>query len=595
MALNKILVGIMKGFSEKKSLIEMEENKLYEYLTNYLVISKFHPEAFSDPQDLPLVDVDNGSMFGLDSIAFIINDNLVTSKEDIEQYAKSKTLDVKIIFIQTKIEESYDTGSILKTLKATQSFLGDGKLLEDNENIKNAKDIYEAILDFKYSRFLNSRSPEIHIYYVTAGKDCDVDIIFNICEEEKKLIERTYTEIKKVNTYVLGSNYIIDAFNELENRIEVQLSFKNNLSLDRISQVEQSYLGYVSGEDFLGIITDKQGNLRRKLFYENVRDFQGEENSVNKEISKTINTKVLRDKFVLLNNGITIVAKHFKSLGSNTYEMRDFQIVNGCQTSNEIFLGRKYVSEILVPIKIIHTTDLDLISMIVKATNKQTPVPDEAFIALEHYHKLLQETFEAYSKEMPIQIFYERRSGEFDFLEKSYYQYQIVNLHSLIRAITCVYFQDTYVVYNNNPANILRSRLTRLFRDDHKIEIYYIANYLLALLVKLKHKGILNDDVYSPRFYYIMIVKQLLAGKYSKYDLTSKDVEKEAKSIISKLKQNQREVEESFFNARKIFLKARNSYQQKFPRTLYRDIYRDREFNELVLNEVKSFLSQKAR
>ena len=113
------------------------------------------------------------------------------------------------------------------------------------------------------------------------------------------------------------------------------------MSLDKIEKVEQSYLGYLPGDDYLKMITDKQGNLRRRLFYENVRDFQGDDNTVNKEISATIETADLQDKFILLNNGVTVVAKYFKALGSNSYEMRDFQIVNGCQTSNVIYLSKK--------------------------------------------------------------------------------------------------------------------------------------------------------------------------------------------------------------------------------------------------------------
>ena len=82
-----------------------------------------------------------------------------------------------------------------------------------------------------------------------------------------------------------------------------------------------------------------------------------------------------------------------------------------------------------------------MISKIVKATNRQTPVPKEAFITLERYHKLIQEIFETYSKEMPLQIYYERRSGEFQFLERKLLSYQIINLHSLIRGLQAYIFR----------------------------------------------------------------------------------------------------------------------------------------------------------
>ena len=64
------------------------------------------------------------------------------------------------------------------------------------------------------------------------------------------------------------------------------------------------------------------------------------------------------------------------------YELSDFQVVNGCQTSNEVYNCKEYASYIFVPIKIIYTTDTEIISSIVKATNRQSPVPEEAFVAL---------------------------------------------------------------------------------------------------------------------------------------------------------------------------------------------------------------------
>jgi hypothetical protein len=586
MALNKLLSGILDDFTTKRSIQSLERTKQYEYLVNFLVISKFHPEAFVDSSDLFEIDVDKGSMFGIDAVAFVVNDTLVLSKNDIEQFSRSKNLDVKIIFIQTKTEEAFDIGSILKLTKATDNFFSDSSLLEENEKIRNAKEIYNEIMDFKNSRYLNKKSPEVQMYYVTAGRETNDDKISTICRTEKNRFLTSHSDIKDANIFVLGREYISESFNEFENRIEVNINFKNNLSLDKIDQVEQSYLGYISGHDLIGIITDSQGNLRRKLFYENVRDFQGEGNPVNSEIAKTVCEKELQDKFILLNNGITIVAKHLKYLGSNVYEMRDFQIVNGCQTSNEIFLNRKHSENILVPMKIIHTTDSDLISMIVKATNRQTPVPDEAFIALEKYHKLLQDTFNAYSKNMPIPLFYERRSGEFDFLDTPYMDYQKVTLHGLIRAITSVYFHDAYVIYNNNPTNILRSRSSRLFKDNHIPEIYYISNYLLANVVRQQEKGILSTNDYADRFYLAMIAKNLLSGGFIEYSFDSADIRKEAQGIISKFS-NEEYISETFKKSKEVYKKCLESYKKEKGNKNKDLIRRDPVFNDYVIEKLK--------
>ncbi len=590
MALNKILSSMVEDFCEKNTFRDLSPSKAYEYIVNYSVISKFHPEAFTDPQHIKSVDVDStDSMFGLDCVAFIINDNLILSKADIADYAKANTLDVKIVFIQTKIEEKYDTGNILKTINAVKSFLGDRTLLSNSDEMKNAFEIYDELCEYKNSRLFNTASPKCYVYYVTAARPCEEQLVNDICEAEKKSILATYRDIKNVELQVLGSDYVTNAYKEVENRIEVCINFKNSLSLDKLDRVEQSYIGYLSGEEFLKIIVDSQGNLRRRLFYENVRDYQGD-TPVNAEIRETIASQALRNKFILLNNGITIVTKHFKALGSNEYEMTDFQIVNGCQTSNEIYLQRENSKGILIPVKIIHTTDAELIAMIVKASNRQTMVPDEAFVAMEEYHKTLQDVFESYSKEMPLKLYYERRSGEFDFLEKRPSRFQIITLHSLIRAVTSVYFADAYIVYNNNPVNILRNRKSLFFVKTHIPEIYYISNYLISQFNYMNFKREFEKDEYKIRFYIPMVARMLLVKSVVTPDFSSKKAKDETQKIISIVNENQEGLTQAFKKAVEITEKSIAVFKGENPQMTIDKILRSQKFNQLVKEQTADYL-----
>lgn len=383
MALNKILQGMLNDFKKDYIFESLGESREFEYMVNYLLVTKFHPDAFNDKGDLDGVVVDEKSQFGLDAIVFVINGNLVLSKDDISIYAKSKKLDVDILFIQTKIEEKCETGDLLKTIQATKNFLINfDAITEKNDNILNAKDIYEELFDFKNYRYCTSQSPKCHIYYVTAANEWDKTLVNNISCTGRKEIITSVSDIKSVDIQVLGREYIMDAYNERKNNIAVQISLKNCITLEQINGVNEAYIGYLTGDDYLRIICDKNGDLRRRIFYENVRDYQGIENSVNKEIRNTITGSNSRGQFVLLNNGVTIITRSVTSLGANMYELSDFQIVNGCQTSNEIFNCKEYASDIFVPIKIIYTTNSDIISHIVKATNRQSPVPEEAFVAL---------------------------------------------------------------------------------------------------------------------------------------------------------------------------------------------------------------------
>lgn len=590
MALNKILQGMVEDFKKKYSL-DGDTSKAFEHLANYITVTKFHPEAFCDKGDFEQLIVDEKGLFGIDGIAFVVNGNLVTSKDDIADYAKSKYLDVQILIMQAKIEEKCDTGDLLKTISATKSFLGDHSLLtERTPQLINAFEIYDEL--FKYAKYFNTTSPQCYINFVTAARSWDKTLVASIVTAAEREIMSVYPEIKLAKISVLGSDYVIDTYSELENSIDIQINFKNYLSFDKINEVEQSYLGYLPGDEYLKIIVDKHGDIRTRVFYENVRDYQGESNPVNKEIAHTLNSAALRDKFVLLNNGITIVTKHFKSLGSNMFELREFQVVNGCQTSHEIYAARSNASDILVPVKIIHTTDSDVISMIVKSTNRQTPVPTEAFVALESYHKHLQQLFEEYSKDMPLEVFYERRSGELALKRGSDNCYEVATLHSIIRSATSVYFQEPYIVYNNNPANILKNRYNKLFQEDQPYEIYYLSYYLFANFLELSNvnRAVFNGFAYKLRFYIIMVARCILANKASCGALSSKEVKTEVKQIVDTCRDHQDKVKNALTEAKKIVCDVVDSnatYKSALDKAL-----RSPEFNAAVLQATKEYIDR---
>ncbi len=588
MALNKILQGMLNDFKKDYIADTLEASKEFEYFVNYLIISKFHPDAFSDRGDLERVVVDEKSQFGLDAVAFIVNGNLVLGKDDISIYAKSKKLDVDILFIQTKTEEKCDTGDLLKTLQASKNFLNDfDSITEKNSNILNAKEIYDELFNYENYRYCTSQSPKCHIYYVTAANDWDGELVDNICKSWERDIRATISDIKSVDIQVLGREYIMDAYSEIKNNIAVQINLKNCITLDRIEGVKEAYIGYITGEDYLNIICDKNGDIRRRIFYENVRDYQGVENSVNKEIRNTITTKKTRGQFILLNNGVTIITKSVTSLGANAYELSDFQIVNGCQTSNEIYNCREFVADILVPVKIIYTTDSDIISSIVKATNRQSPVPEEAFVALNKYHKELQLLFSEYSKEMPLEMFYERRSGEEDDIKEKKGIYQVVTLHGIIRAFESVYCQNPNMVYGTNPANILRSQNEHLFCKDHKPEIYYLASYLFVKFVNMQQNGVFSKHDYILRFYIIMVARALMVGSMNVPELNSSAINKENKKMIEILKNNE---DTYFVDAKKIIIEVleRKEYEDK---KKY-DLLRSADFCKKVKERVEEVLKE---
>ena len=377
----------------------------------------------------------------------------------------------------------------------------------------------------------------------------------------------------------------METYSEVKNNITVQINLKNSITLDKIEGVKEAYIGYLTGNDYLKIICDNTGDLRRRIFYENVRDYQGTENNVNKEIRSTIANENTRGQFILLNNGVTIITKSVTSLGANMYELADFQIVNGCQTSNEIFNCKEFASDILVPVKIIYTTDSDIISSIVKATNRQSPVPEEAFIALGKYHKELQLLFSEYSKEMPIEMFYERRSGEEDDIKEKQGSYQVVTLHGMVRAFESVYCQNPNVVFSTNPANILKSKKEKIFCKDHKPEVYYLASYLFVKFVNMQQKGKFSKHDYTLRFYIIMIVRVLMVGSLNVPELSSSAMGKENKKMLKLLKGD---ADSYFIEAKEILVDLLN--QQEYAEKKQYDVLRSAEFCRKTKTRLKEII-----
>ncbi len=587
---NKFIQGILNEFKKDYNLESEVETKAFEFLINYLIVTKIIPDAFSTLSDLQELDVDKGSNFGIDGIAILVNNNLLLNKDDIELYRKSRTLNVKLIFTQSKTSANVDSGDLYKFIGAVQNFFSDNPEIELTDEVVFYKELYNELMKHENAKLFDKTSPECIMYYSTTSKTLGDELINGIINQGEKNIQQAIPELKNVKIFVTGADYIIDTYNDIENRYDTVINFKNNLALDRISNVEQSYIGYLDFKDFLKLVTDSVGDLRRNIFYENVRDFQGETNKVNSEINETLVSQELRDKFILLNNGITIVSKYLKSLGSNDFEIRDFQIVNGCQTSNILYLNKDLLEKennFWIPVKIIHSTDNNTITKIIKANNFQTPVPDEAFITLNKFHKRLQEFYKVMSDELPEKLYYERRSKEYQNMDIRIEKNRIINLHSQIRAFTAIFLASPQLVYNNNPTEILRQKRNVIFKDNHHFEPYFTSNYILFHFYREVTLGNIPSSYGLFRYYIGMIFKILSTNKLKNPYFNSKDIITFSKTIINDLN-NEHKRKELFNKSIIILKKAIEEEKEKYTKYIaVQRLIRTTSFKDEVFNQLK--------
>ena len=143
------------------------------------------------------------------------------------------------------------------------------------------------------------------------------------------------------------------------------------------------------------MIRKENGELNKGLFFENVRDFLGTQNPVNEDIAKTIHNPDERDRFAILNNGVTVVAKSVTPSG-DTFRISQFQVVNGCQTSHVLFNNSDDITQdMYLTVKLIETSDVDLSGQIIATTNSKSLVTKEAFATIRPYHRVVEDFFNA--------------------------------------------------------------------------------------------------------------------------------------------------------------------------------------------------------
>ena len=170
----------------------------------------------------------------------------------------------------------------------------------------------------------------------------------------------------------------------------------------------------LSLEELAGVF-DK---FRYAMFRHNPRGPLGSV-AVNKEIRDTLADPNKRDWFQLMNNGLSAVCGAFTDpvsvSGITTVEIRDLQIVNGCQTTYTVWDHWRRGGELgdaSVTLKLVEDPSSSLRHIISSASNKQSQMKDWDFLFDEPEQRRLQSEFATLSPPM----FYELRRGEHKYV-----------------------------------------------------------------------------------------------------------------------------------------------------------------------------------
>jgi hypothetical protein len=548
---DQIVKGNLQDFQKKFNLNSLNEDDAFEHYANYLLFQRFNSEIFEDSDYLNQINVDNGQIFGIDGIGFLMNNTFVFNEDNIENFKKTSqklpTINADIVFTQAKTSPKFDSGELLKFITAVKDFLSDSVGVQKLEGIEKFRKLKKVFLEYDTLNCINkTNGPNCYLYFVSTGKNAEDPVLNQIIYSQENELKEAFPIYRNIKIQLISRDELIKYYQEYQNQVETTVEFKERVDLGEIKGVGKAFLGFIKATEFMKLITDENENFRRNIFYENVRDFKGEENKVNSDISETIKNQDFKDKFVLLNNGVTIVAKLVDTnFQGGVVKISNYQIVNGCQTSNVLYLNRKDISDkIVISLKLIECLDNDITSEITKGTNNQNPVPEEAFVALEKFPKTLQAFFDNISKEAPEKLYYERRSKEYDYIQPIISQTRIFHLHKLIRATIAMFLDQPHSchryageLYRAIKSPILGSE-KKLFSENQSPYPYYTSCYLWYVIEELFNNGDVYKK-YKPYKFHLMYSIKILTekNKLLGFDRIN-DTEKYCKTILSEIWQH---------------------------------------------------------
>ena len=497
--LDAITQSLLDQFVSSEGLTHLSAADRFERFVNFAIISSEHSDTF-DVEDVS----GPGDEVGIDGLAILVNGALVTSPEQVADLAERNSyVEATFIFVSAKRSARFEESEIANLAMAVTDFFGDADLprtafLDGYLEVKDA--VYQS--GARFSRGL----PRLKLYYVTLGRWEEPEVVVHRIALEKSRFDAT-DQFDSVDIIPIGARQLRDLYFRTQNPVETEFTLSQKVTLPAIPGVTQAYLGIIPAKEFVRLIADEAGQLRKSLFTDNVRDYRGATNPVNAGIAATLQSPA-RNRFAILNNGVTIVARELRVTGDNLY-MQSYQVVNGGQTSHVLFDEQSEIDDtVWVPIRVIGTDDDELTTAVITATNSQTPVAAQELNSRSQLERELERYFDTF--EGPKALYYERRSRQYSGateIEKV----RIITRDQLVRAYAAMFLNEPHRATGYVPT-LMEQLGVRILREDHRHEPYYSAafgHYKLEFLWRNRQL----DARYKPgRWQILMAARHLAVG-----------------------------------------------------------------------------------
>ena len=517
--MDRVTESLLSEFSNERGISHLAEDKRFEHFVSFITVGRHYAETF-DTEDVLV-----GDATGIDGIAVIVNGTLITDDENLQDLDAAGELDVTFVFVQADRGAGFDAAKIGNFGFSVSDFFSEHPTLPQNERVKAAADVMTAV--YKLSTKFKRGNPACRLYYATTGLWTGDQILEG--RRQTVVADLAATNLfREVTLVPLGAEGIQKLYRQSKNAIEREFLFENKVTIPTVPGVEQAYLGFIPVPELMKLVTDDNGEMMGSLFYSNPRDWQ-DYNEVNSEIKTTLESDA-KSRFVLMNNGITIIARNIRPTGDK-FVVEDYQIVNGCQTSHVVFdQADKDDRSVTVPVRLIGTQDEKVINAIIRATNRQTQVTEDQFFALQEFPKQLEEYFQTFPAQQ--KIYYERRSRQYERLPIE--RTRVITQANVIKAFAAMFLNEPHRTTRNYSA--LKSKVgSEIFGKGHRMEPYYTAASALYRLEYLFRSGKLEAK-YKPARFHILLATRLLGNPSANLPrMNSREMESYCQPILAAL------------------------------------------------------------
>ena len=526
MALHRIVKAHLDSFVTSFGLTADDEATQFEKFATHCVVSNRYSGTF-DLDDI----VTGAGDDGIDAVSIVIDEIVTTSREDTENIFSTprRNHDVDIVFVQAKRSEGFDLGEFLKFKEGILRFANQTPYSATDDALIEGRRIFDMVVN-EVPKLRNGR-PSLTARFVATGlyqqpealetalKDFTLQLselgLFH--EIDVKFIDREELTRLWVSTYS-GSAASLPVF--------------SIAALPNIAGIDEAYLAVVRASDFVNnLLVTPEGNLRTQVFEENVRSFLGEDNPVNASIAATLASDAA-SRFPVLNNGITLACPDVKVQGA-TLHLTNYQIVNGCQTSNVLFQNKDTLGDVMVSIKVVKTQLEDVFADLVRATNSQTKVEGTQFLSLRPIIKRVEQYFNTYDG-AESRLYLERRDRQYVGID-----IPAMRIYSLNNAAKCVaaMWCNKPELAARYPKQLYEELTETIFADNTKESVFYAACVTMYRFNLLVSNSTIPQNMKRFKWHMLTLVRAILAGSDITH-LNSRNAEQSSNRIIEVMGQH---------------------------------------------------------